>query len=62
MSRIKRKQIIIGQNGRILINGKTRESEEIVVKVIKKIEAEAHTSGLTNRIQEFLKKLKEEKQ
>jgi exosome complex component RRP4 len=55
-------QVIIGQNGRILINGKTRESEEIVVKVIKKIEAEAHTSGLTNRIQEFLKKLKEEKQ
>jgi exosome complex component RRP4 len=55
-------QITIGQNGRILINGKTRDDEEIIVKTIKKIEAEAHTSGLTNRIQMFLKKLKEEKQ
>ena len=55
-------QVTIGQNGRILINGKDRDSEELVVKVIRKIEAEAHTSGLTNRIQEFFTKLKEEKQ
>jgi exosome complex component RRP4 len=55
-------QVTIGQNGKILINGKDRDSEELVVKVIRKIEAEAHTSGLTNRIQEFFTKLKEEKQ
>jgi exosome complex component RRP4 len=52
--------IVIGQNGRILINGKTREHEMMVVKVIQKIEAEAHISGLTNRVQEYLKMLKEE--
>jgi len=52
--------IVIGQNGRILIHGRTREQEEIVVDVINKINKEAHTSGLTNRIQEYIKGLKEE--
>lgn len=55
-----RTNITIGQNGRILISGRNREDEELVVEVIRKIEAEAHTSGLTNRIQEYLKKRKEE--
>lgn len=52
--------IVIGQNGRILINGKSREQEMNVVNVIKKIENEAHIPGLTNRVQEYLKNLKEE--
>jgi len=52
--------ITIGQNGRIHVNGRTRKQEDMVIKVIKKIEKEAHTSGLTNRVQEYLKKLKEE--
>jgi len=54
-------QITIGQNGKILINGRNREDEELVVKVIHKIETEAHTSGLTNRIQEYLRTIKEER-
>ncbi len=53
--------IVIGQNGRILIQGKTREQEMNVVNVIEKIEREAHIPGLTNRVQEYLRKLKEEK-
>ncbi|MGD2200167.1 MAG: exosome complex RNA-binding protein Rrp4 [Candidatus Bathyarchaeota archaeon] len=53
--------IVIGQNGRILISGKTRKQEEMAVKVIRKIEREAHIPGLTNRVQEYLKELKEEK-
>jgi len=52
-------QVTIGQNGKILINGRNREDEELVVKVINKIEAEAHTSGLTNRIQEYFKELRD---
>jgi exosome complex component RRP4 len=52
--------IVIGQNGRILIQGKTREQEMNVVRVIDKIEKEAHISGLTNRVQEYLSELKEE--
>jgi len=51
-------RVTIGQNGRILISGPSREREELVVKVIDKIEREAHTSGLTNRTQEFLRQLK----
>jgi len=51
--------ITIGQNGRILVHGETREQEEIVVNVVERIEREAHTTGLTNRIQEYLKSLKE---
>jgi exosome complex component RRP4 len=55
-------RVAIGQNGRILISGPNREREEMVVKVIKKIELEAHTSGLTNRTQEYLRQLKESSQ
>ena len=51
-------QVTIGQNGKILINGRNRDDEELVVKVINKIETEAHTSGLTIRIQEYLKEIK----
>lgn len=51
-------QVTIGQNGKILINGRNRYDEELVVKVINKIETEAHTSGLTNRVQEYLKEIK----
>lgn len=50
--------VTIGQNGKILISGRNRTDEELVVKVISKVDAEAHTSGLTNRIQEYLKDTK----
>ncbi len=46
-------QIIVGQNGLIWINGEPNK-EVIVRQVIKIIESEAHTSGLTQRIKEFL--------
>ena len=52
--------MVIGQNGRVLIQGRNRENEMIVVKVIEKIEREAHISGLTSRVQDYLKELKEE--
>lgn len=54
-------QIIIGQNGTILVNSKDREMEELVVQIIQKIESEAHTMGLTNRIYEFIEEIKERK-
>jgi exosome complex component RRP4 len=50
--------VTIGQNGRILVSGRNRADEELVVKVINKVDAEAHTSGLTSRIQEYLKNIK----
>ncbi|MGQ9461348.1 MAG: exosome complex RNA-binding protein Rrp4 [Candidatus Bathyarchaeaceae archaeon] len=52
-------QITIGQNGLILISGKTPEDERLAVMAIHKIEEESHTSGLTDRVAEMIKKEKE---
>ncbi|MGQ4915755.1 MAG: exosome complex RNA-binding protein Rrp4 [Candidatus Asgardarchaeia archaeon] len=52
-------KIRIGQNGIIWIYGKSPELEYIVVKAIRKIEREAHTSGLTDRVRELIRKEKE---
>jgi exosome complex component RRP4 len=49
--------IFVGKNGRIWINGKAAD-EELAVKAIKRIEQEAHTSGLTDRITKFLEEEK----
>jgi exosome complex component RRP4 len=51
-------QIILGINGVILVTGKTPEDEEIAMMAIHKIEEESHTSGLTDRITQFLKEEK----
>jgi len=48
--------ITVGQNGLILISGKNREDERIAISAIKKIEQEAHTSGLTDRVTEMIRK------
>lgn len=45
--------IIVGQNGLIWLKGEL-DKERIAVETIKKIEDEAHTSGLTEAIQAFL--------
>ncbi|MFX0014648.1 MAG: exosome complex RNA-binding protein Rrp4 [Promethearchaeota archaeon] len=47
-------QLTIGQNGRIVIKAFNPEIENLVERAIRKIELEAHTSGLTDRIREFL--------
>ncbi len=47
-------QIHVGQNGRIVIKAHNVDIEKLVERSIRKIEAEAHTSGLTDRIREFL--------
>lgn len=46
----------IGQNGRIMVWGEDRESTNRVVEALLMIEKEAHTSGLTGRVKEFLEK------
>jgi len=53
-------QITIGQNGLVLINGRTPEDERIAIMAVRKIEEEAHTSGLTDRITEMIRRKKEE--
>jgi exosome complex component RRP4 len=51
-------QIILGLNGVILVTGKAPEEEDLAIEVIKKIEQESHTSGLTDRITQLLKERK----
>ena len=50
--------IVLGQNGLILVSGRSLENERLAVMAIRKIEEEAHTSGLTDRITEMLRKEK----
>ncbi|MBI4153905.1 RNA-binding protein [Candidatus Woesearchaeota archaeon] len=49
-------QILAGQNGRIWISGKDPAKERLATEVIRFIEENAHTSGLTAKVEEFLKK------
>lgn len=49
-------KIIVGQNGLVWINGEDPKLELVAVKAIKKINKEAHLSGLTDKIKEFLEK------
>lgn len=53
-------QITIGQNGRVQLSGKLPEDERLAIMAIRKIEQEAHTSGLTDRIAEMLREEKGE--
>ncbi|MFX1296189.1 MAG: KH domain-containing protein [Promethearchaeota archaeon] len=48
-------RIIIGQNGRVWVQSKNVETELLIEKIIRKIEKESHTSGLTDRIQELIR-------
>lgn len=62
ISTIKREtgcHILLGQNGLVLISGKKPEDEQLAVMAIRKIENESHTTGLTDRVIEMLKKEKE---
>ena len=46
--------IFVTQNGRIWLKGENMASERLLIEAINKIANEAHTIGLTDRIQEFL--------
>lgn len=48
--------IVVGQNGLVWLNSEDPAMEVLAVETIKKIETEAHITGLTDRIKEFLEK------
>jgi len=54
LKRLTNCNIFITQNGRIWIKGDDIEHERLLIDAIKKIEREAHTVGLTDRITEFI--------
>lgn len=51
-------KMIVGQNGRVWFKGNTFDDEFLVLQAIEKISKEAHTTGLTDRIKEFLEDAK----
>ncbi|MFQ5998996.1 MAG: exosome complex RNA-binding protein Rrp4, partial [Candidatus Bathyarchaeia archaeon] len=46
--------VIVGQNGKVLIRGREQKDIEIVIKAINLIESSSHLSGLTDRIKVLL--------
>ena len=48
--------IVVGQNGWVWLNSEDPVMEILAIETIKKIEAEAHQSGLTDKIKIFLEK------
>ena len=48
--------ITLGQNGLVLVSGKTLEDERLAIMAIRKIDQEAHTSGLTDRVTKMIQK------
>jgi exosome complex component RRP4 len=54
-------RITLGQNGLIIVSGKNHEDERLAIMALRKIEEESHTSGLTDRIAEMIRKQKEER-
>ena len=54
LKRLTKCNIFVAQNGRIWLKGESIEYENLLIETIDKIVREAHTVGLTDRIQEFL--------
>lgn len=50
--------IVVGQNGKIWINGKNPDDELLATEAILKVENESHIDGLTDKIKAFLEKKK----
>ena len=48
-------QLTIGQNGLVLLSGRSSEDERIAVMALRKIENESHTSGLTDKVTEMIR-------
>jgi exosome complex component RRP4 len=46
--------IFVTQNGRIWLKGENIANERLLIDAIRKIEKEAHTVGLTDRISEYI--------
>lgn len=52
-------KLFVAQNGRIWLKGKSFEHERLLIDVIRKIENEAHTTGLTDRVKYYINKEKQ---
>ena len=48
--------LLVGQNGKVWVKGTSLEKENLVTKMIMKIEQESHIDGLTDKIKNLLEK------
>lgn len=51
--------IIVGQNGKVLIDGRDPNMVNLAIKVVNMIEDKAHTTGLTDRVKIFIENQKD---
>jgi len=49
-------EIIVGQNGTVLVSGRQPKNEQVAAEAMYLIEREAHTRGLTDRVSELMNK------
>jgi exosome complex component RRP4 len=49
-------EIIVGQNGTVLVSGRQPKNEQVAAAAMYLIEREAHTRGLTDRVSELMNK------
>jgi exosome complex component RRP4 len=54
-------RLFIAKNGLVWIRGTSPELENLCIEAIMKIEREAHTTGLTDRIQYYIQEKKQER-
>jgi exosome complex component RRP4 len=47
-------RILIGQNGIVVVSGRSAEGIQLAIRAIRMVEDEAHTSNLTQRIKTLL--------
>lgn len=52
-------KIVVGQNGVVLVTGRSKRDEEIAERAIRMVEREAHLAGLTDRVTKLIRELKE---
>jgi len=52
-------RIFVGQNGIVLVSGKSPMNERVAISAIDIVDREAHTEGLTDRLKETIRKLME---
>ena len=54
LKNLTKSNIFVTQNGRIWLKGENIAYDRLLIDAIKKIEREAHTVGLTDRISEYI--------
>ncbi|MGV9203859.1 MAG: exosome complex RNA-binding protein Rrp4, partial [Promethearchaeia archaeon] len=61
LKRMTNSNIFVTQNGRIWLKGDSPANERLLIDAINKIQREAHTTGLTDRVQAYIEREKQKR-